>query len=190
MNFWTPQTGNKDDRWIYQYNAKTIQGFRCTHQPSPWMGDYGAFNIMPVVGELTVDGDKRASEFNHVNEISTPYYYQVHLDRYNVIGEMAPTTRGAVMKFTFPESESSYIVVDGLSGGSYIRIIPQQRRIIGYTKNHHGPVPKGFAMYFIMEFDKNFTSYSTWNSDTLRSLSREIRGDHAGVAFRFQDRKK
>ena len=185
MNFWTPQTGSNNSSTIYRYDARTIQGFRCTHQPGPDKGDYGAFNLMPMTGELIIDGDKRASQFNHANEISMPHYYSVRLDRYNIKAEMAPTTRGAIMRFTYPETDAAYVVFDALPGGSRIRVVPQQRRIIGFTENNQGGVPKNFNCYFVLEFDKDFLSYAVWNNDSLLTLIRDVRGEHAGVAIRF-----
>ena len=41
MNLWTPQTGKNGDGWQYQYSDHKIRGFKQTHQPSPWMNDYG-----------------------------------------------------------------------------------------------------------------------------------------------------
>src|SRR5262245_42394462 len=46
MNFWTPQTGRMGDGWQYTYTAEKIRGFKQTHQPSPWMNDYGEFSLM------------------------------------------------------------------------------------------------------------------------------------------------
>ena len=43
MNFWVPQTKYMGNGWTYQYNADKIRGFKQTHQPSPWMNDYGQF---------------------------------------------------------------------------------------------------------------------------------------------------
>ena len=51
MNFWTPQTGTMGDGWTYCYTADKIRGFKQTHQPSPWINDYGQFAVMPVTGE-------------------------------------------------------------------------------------------------------------------------------------------
>ena len=51
MNFWTPQTGRMGSGWQYTYDAEKIRGFKQTHQPSPWMNDYGQFAIMPVTGK-------------------------------------------------------------------------------------------------------------------------------------------
>ena len=52
MNFWTPQTGKMGDGWIYTYGSHTIRGLKQTHQPSPWINDYGQFSIMPVRGKI------------------------------------------------------------------------------------------------------------------------------------------
>jgi putative alpha-1,2-mannosidase len=52
MNFWTPQTGKMGDGWAYTYDADKIRGFKQTHQPSPWMNDYGQFSIMPLTGMI------------------------------------------------------------------------------------------------------------------------------------------
>ena len=79
MNFWVPQTGKMGDGWIYTYNAEKIRGFKQTHQPSPWMNDYGQFSIMPGTGEVQFDEDKRASWFSHKSEIAKPNYYSVYL---------------------------------------------------------------------------------------------------------------
>ena len=77
MNFWTPQTGKMGDGWQYVYTANKIRGFKQTHQPSPWINDYGQFSIMPVTGKPEFDEDKRASWFSHKGEIALPYYYTV-----------------------------------------------------------------------------------------------------------------
>ena len=65
MNFWTPQTGKNGDGWQYTYTADKIRGFKQTHQPSPWMNDYGMFSLMPSTGEAVFDEDMRASWFSH-----------------------------------------------------------------------------------------------------------------------------
>lgn len=71
MNFWTPQTGKMGDGWQYQYTATKINGFKQTHQPSPWINDYGQFSIMPIVGAPEFDMQKRASWFSHKGEVSS-----------------------------------------------------------------------------------------------------------------------
>ena len=104
MNFWTPQTGKMGDGWQYVYTANKIRGFKQTHQPSPWINDYGQFAIMPVVGAPEFDQDKRASWFSHKSEVVKPYYYKAYLADHDVITELTPTDRAALFRFTFPET--------------------------------------------------------------------------------------
>ena len=80
MNFWSPQTGENGSGWMYTYKDSLIRGFRQTHQPSPWINDYGTFSIMPVWGELTMDNQKRGMRFSHENEKAAPDCYQVKFD--------------------------------------------------------------------------------------------------------------
>ena len=77
MNFWVPQTGKMGDGWTYTDDADKIRGFKQTHQPSPWINDYGQFAIMPITGKVVFDQDQRASWFSHKAETATPYYYKV-----------------------------------------------------------------------------------------------------------------
>ena len=95
MNFWTPQTGKMGDGWQYMYTATKIRGFKQTHQPSPWINDYGQFSIMPVVGEPVFDENKRASWFSHKGEEAKAYYYKVYLAEHDVVTELVPTERAA-----------------------------------------------------------------------------------------------
>ena len=74
MNFWTPQTGRMGDGWTYRYDAHLIRGFKQTHQPSPWINDYGQFSIMPLKDRYGFTEDDRASWFSHTTEEARPYY--------------------------------------------------------------------------------------------------------------------
>ena len=93
MNFWTPQTGKMGDGWAYTYDADKIRGFKQTHQPSPWINDYGQFVIMPVTGKPVFNEDERASWFSHKAEVATPYYYRAYLADHDVVTEITPTAR-------------------------------------------------------------------------------------------------
>ncbi len=186
MNFWTPQTGDMGDGWIYTYGAQKIQGFRCTHQPSPWMNDYGAFSLMPMVGKLEIDGKKRGSRFEHENEISYPHYYKTELDTYGVIAEMTATERSGYFRFTYPPTNDAYIVLDAFHEGSMVKVIPKERKVIGYCKNNSGGVPDNFASYFVVVFDKPFTTYGTWQDSVTQVGKAESEGDHTGAFLKFK----
>lgn len=188
MNFWTPQTGTMGHGWAYQYDADKLRGFKQTHQPSPWMNDYGQFAIMPTTGKLVFNEDDRASWFSHKSEIVKPYYYSVYLADHNITTEFTPTERAAFFRFTFPKSDSSHVVIDALDNGSYIKIIPQQRKIIGYTTKNSGGVPENFKNYFVLVFDKDFDQVNTFNGDQLLNTT-EADADHVGAVIGFKTQK-
>lgn len=188
MNFWTPQTGKMGDGWGYTYDAYKIRGFKQTHQPSPWINDYAAFSLMPVTGELRWNEDDRASWFSHKAETANPHYYKVYLADHDVTTEFTPTERAVSFRFTFPENNNSYIILDAFDGGSMIEIIPEQRKIIGYCQNNHGGVPSNFKNYFVAEFDKDFELVKTWKDEKLQNIS-EAKGFHVGGIVGFKTQK-
>ena len=189
MNFWTPQTGKIGDGWQYTYTANKIRGFKQTHQPSPWINDYGQFSIMPVVGRPEFDENKRASWFAHKGETAKPYYYKVYLAEHDVVTELTPTERAAMFRFTFPESEHSYVVVDAFDKASSVKIDVANRRITGYSTRNSGGVPDNFRNYFVIEFDKTFTYKAVVDNMTLIAESTETTSAHAGAIIGFATKK-
>ena len=186
MNFWTPQTGKMGDGWTYTYTADKLRGFKQTHQPSPWINDYGQFTIMPETGEAPVfDEEKRASWFSHKAEVATPYYYRAYLADYDVVTELAPTERAAIMRFTFPENKS-YVVVDAFDKGSYVKIMPKERMIVGYTTKNSGGVPQNFKNYFVMKFDKDFTYTAAVTDGRINTADIKAECNHAGGIVGFK----
>ncbi len=184
MNSWSPQTGKNGDGWKYQYSATTIRGFQPTHQCSPWVGDYGVFSLMPV-SKLVVDESKRATPFSHDKEIAKPHYYRVTLE-IGITTEFSPTTRSAHFRFSFPAKGDAFLVLDGYTKTSQVQIDVANHRITGYV--HNGAFsPKTHKNYFIIQFDKPFVSYGTWenrkNTIQKNNLSREGEGIGAYVQF-------
>lgn len=184
MNSWSPQTGKNGDGWKYQYSATTIRGFQPTHQCSPWVGDYGVFSLMPVP-ELVVDESKRATPFSHDKEIAKPHYYKVTLEN-GITTEFSPTTRSAHFRFSFPAKGDAFLVLDGYTKTSQVQIDVANHRITGYV--HNGAFsPKTHKNYFIIQFDKPFVSYGTWenrkNTIQKNNLRREGEGIGAYVQF-------
>ena len=186
MNFWTPQTGKMGDGWTYTYTADKLRGFKQTHQPSPWINDYGQFTIMPETGEAPIfDEEKRASWFSHKAEVATPYYYRAYLADYDVVTELAPTERAAIMRITFPDSKS-YVVVDAFDKGSYVKIMPKERMIVGYTTKNSGGVPHNFKNYFVMKFDKDFTYTAAVADGHINTADVKAECNHAGGIVGFK----
>ena len=189
MNFWMPQTGKMGNGWAYVYSADKIRGFKQTHQPSPWINDYGQFSILPITGKAEFDQDKRASWFSHKAEIATPYYYRVYLADYDIVAELAPTERACAMRFTYPENDKSFVVVDAFDKGSYVKILPEKQMIVGYTTKNSGGVPDNFKNYFVVKFDKPFTYKAAVADGTVGEGNTEATCNHAGAIIGFQTKR-
>lgn len=189
MNFWMPQTGKMGDGWAYVYTADKLRGFKQTHQPSPWINDYGQFAIMPITGKPVFNEDERASWFSHKAEVTKPYYYRVYLADHDVVTELTPTERAVMFRFTFPETDQSYVVVDALDHGSSVKIIPSENKIIGYTTRNSGGVPDNFKNYFVIKFDKPFTYKAAVADGQIKQGTTEATVNHAGAIIGFKTKR-
>jgi predicted alpha-1,2-mannosidase len=189
MNFWTPQTGKMGDGWAYTYDADKIVGFKQTHQPSPWMNDYGQFAIMPLTGKPRFREEERASWFSHKTETAKPYYYSVYLADHDITAEIAPTERAAFFRFTFPANDSSFLAIDALDKGSYIKVNAASGKITGYTTRNKQGVPANFKNFFVIQIDQPVTCYYGWKNKSLLKDSSEVLADHAGADIGFKTTK-
>lgn len=189
MHAWTPQTGRNNDGWIYTYDARKIRGFKQTHQPSPWMNDYGSFSLMPVVGKTAFDEDARESWFSHKAEIAKPYYYQVYLADYHTTVEITPTERAACFRIHYPKTDSAFLVVDAFDRGSYIKVFPEQNKIIGYNARYSRGKLNNFKNYFVIYFDQPIVNAQCFSDKTLLA-QKELSGGHVGVLLQFNAKNK
>lgn len=192
MNMWTPQTGKNGDGWQYVYAADKIRGLKQTHQPSPWMNDYGQFSLMPVTGKGVFDQEGRASWFSHKSESAKPYHYSVYLADHNVKAEITPTERAAMFRFTFQPTDSAFVVLDAFDRGSEVQIIPEKNMIIGYSSRYsRGKLPN-FKNYFVLVFDQPFDNFSTWEDKSRFNGKTKSTANQTGaiVGFKIKDHSK
>jgi predicted alpha-1,2-mannosidase len=185
MHTWTPQTGKNGDGWKYQYDKKTIRGFQQAHQCSSWTTDYCVFSFMPVIGKLIVNENDRATGFSHSNETAKPNYYRVKLDN-GIVSEIAPTERGAHLRFSFPKGNASYLVLDGYTGMSGLKIYPKERKITGYVSNNKNNRGNLIKSYLEVVFDKPFKSFGTWENRKDSIMPRQTEGEGRGIGAYLQ----
>ena len=189
MHTWSAQTGPNGEGWKYQYFVDRIRGFQQAHQCSPWMSDYAVYSLMPEVGELVLDEDTRGAKFSHDNEVAKPHYYKVTFDN-GITTEMAPTTRGVHLRFSFPrKGGAAYLVLDGYTAQSEVKIDPERREISGWVNNHRFVNhPETFRSYFVIRFDRPFEAWGTWENrrNTRTDGQTEAAGDGCGAYIRFK----
>ena len=185
MNVWAPYTQPLPDSFYYQYRQSRFCGIRQTHQPSPWINEYAAFSFMPVAGELRLTDADRASEFSHDDEEAHPSYYRAHLRTPDATIEVTPTERCASFRVTYGAKAPAYLVLDAFPGGSTVRILPEERKIVGISRYRHGGTPDGFANYFVVEFDQPFQAFGTWTPDGAQKGQVSQTADHVGAYLEF-----
>ena len=187
MNSWTPQTGKMGDGWQYTYSAKKIRGFKQTHQPSPWINDYGQFSVMPMVGDSVIfDEDKRASWFSHKAEQAKPYSYSVYLADYDTEVEFAPSERAAAFSVKYGEQstmQTRWLLVDAFDGGSSLRQLDAYT-LGGISRKNSGGVPSNFANYFVVRFAQPITELKTQTTQDKQGLN------HSMVAVRLKTEER
>lgn len=162
MHLWSPQTGRNGDGWKYQWAAETMRGLCQSHQCSPWVGDYAVYALMPVSGTLRTDGDERAVAFSHNDEVARPHYYSVKLEN-GTKAEVAPTTRGAHFRFSYPKGKASWLVIDGYTGEKSFKVDAEKKQITGWVNNQRF-VNKAetFRCYIVMQFDSPILESGEW----------------------------
>ena len=189
MNFWTPQTGRTGSGWQYTYQDSVIRGFKQTHQPSPWINDYGCFSIMPVTGELKTREKERLSGFSHDRETARPHYYSVLLEDYGVRTEIAPTKSGVVFRLSYPKNREAYLVIDGYPKGSEVKVDTTLNRIYGrskyYAPNNNASLPPNFASHWVVQLPEKPAEYGCWDKKGDYSGTLSKKGDHVGAYVKF-----
>ncbi len=183
MTNWTPQTRDKETKCVapYYYTDSVIQGFRGSHWLSgSCVQEYGSMTIMPLSGDLKCSPASRGSAFSHNREVATPYWYQVHLNDYDIDVEMTATKRAGLFRFTFLEEGQAHIVVNPNSdeGQGFVRVIPERNEIIGYNPVHRiyqgWGQEAGFSGYFVVRFQKDIESYGVYQGNEIYQGDRQV----------------
>lgn len=187
MNFWTPQTMDMGNGCTDVHDDYRICGFKQTHQSSPRVNDYGQFSIMPVVGMKIAQTD-RSSRISQKSETATPYYYSVYLADHDIVAELSPTERAVSFRFTFPESDESGFVVDAFDNGSYIRVIPEENKIIGYSTKNSGGIADNFRNYFVIRYDKDADFVKIWANGEVCDCDKR-KDHHVSAIITFGTRR-
>ena len=107
FNSWAPQTDNADGSWFFHPEDVRLFGIRCTHQPSPWIGDYGTFRIQATMHDGSHSDSWQYSSYIPSASQWLPYYWDAHLDAYSTVAgkthvELTATQHGAVVRVSFP----------------------------------------------------------------------------------------
>lgn len=197
MTQWCAATRiNGISRTSYHYNDKQLIGFIATHQPAIWMGDYGFITLMPQVGEMNIDPEKRAVALDHSKEVATPNFYGINytdMHGHDISTEFTATSRCGVFRIYYPKGGNGILFIEASreKDGGNIQIIPEKQEIRVCNKERHdshlGPRLYNFKGCYVLKFSKPFSRYGTWqNKDVFENKSFE-EGGHVGGYVEFEN---
>jgi predicted alpha-1,2-mannosidase len=195
MTDWSIQTTEKAG-WWFDPKSKSIQGFRSTHQPSPWMGDYGNLNIMAAAGSPTdramgddVASQTRQSDFDPASRKLSPDKFALKLVPCNVGIEATATSRSAIYRFTFPAGKTGRVMLEALAN-SGIELSADKKMFTGYTRSNNGGVPENFAMYFAAVFDTPIEKAQISKLGNVQKDIQKLDGPNTGAVLDFASSDK
>ncbi len=178
MTNWTACTRNSRIRIPnYHFFDTRIRGFRATHKPAMWMGDYGYVTLKPFCGNVNSKHLKQTLGFSHANEKSEAYYYRVkaHTPAGRIIKtEITATSRCGMLRFRYGKKQQPVVYVEASQlpdSLGWIRVDTARREITGWNKDRHcahlGPPLPNFKGYFIIRFNTPMESAGTWVNDSI-----------------------
>lgn len=145
----------------YQSRFENLIGFNHTHLQGTGCGSYGILVLLPTIGNKELGTTVKSPI---TNQSATPGYYKTILNNennLNITAEMTCTKRAAIHRYTFPQSESSQVLIDLAQGILYTG----KGEISGKIKHGNNNSLSGYvhttawgehSTWFYMEFNKPF----------------------------------
>ena len=164
MAHWTIQS-DSNTAWMFQPGGRRLQGFRCTHQLSPWLSDYGQAVFLPVYGEPDPRAEMRSCSWLPEKATLRPYSFRLALPRYQADVEIIPTERCALMCMQFGGGVPPGFVIEAPGDDGTIELDKSARSIRFISTVNEGGVPPNFATYYVVHFDRS------WDNTSLQHLS-------------------
>jgi predicted alpha-1,2-mannosidase len=165
MAHWTIQS-EANTPWMFQASRRRIQGFRCTHQLSPWLSDYGQAVFLPYCGDMNPEPQLRSSSWRPEGATLHPYSFRMPLMRYQADVEMIPTMRCALLKASFSGSAPPGLLIETPGDGTPMQFDRATRTIRFTSTMNEGGVPDNFATYYVVRLG------APWDTADMQQLSK------------------
>jgi predicted alpha-1,2-mannosidase len=196
MTHWTACTRpSRIAKGNYNYYDMHIIGFRASHKPAMWMGDYGFVTLKPTTGTVTEKSLKQKALYGHLHEVSKPYYYAVGITEpnlQNIHTEMTATERCGMLKFDFGKNQTPNVLIEASQlpdFNGWIKIDTAKDEVIGWNSDRQssrlGPPLPNFKGYFVIQFDQAFDSWGTWENEVLKKDSTTQLANACGAWVTF-----
>ena len=175
----------------YAYGRPTMIGFT---GGGATYGARAAPMIMPVVGDWTVPPDYAQSTYDKSSEQASPGYYAVNLASFHTRVELTAAQWTSLMRFTFPASHRSNVIVNLRRTGGDIEVVGDRMlRGVASGDREEGD-PDG--PWFVAEFSRPLTGFGTFRAkqrdrseglgdEDVEADRRKVSGSYAGAYVSF-----
>lgn len=184
MAEWCIQTDGAGGNWFYNPRHRTFEGIRLTHQPSPWVGDYGAVLFLPTSGEDAIANCAHSS-YRPENAVIEPYVIRAELLRYRVEVELAPTERGGIFRITNKSGKRSGFAIMPYDR-SELKVCG--RTVEGYIDSTYKWGKEDIREYIHIEFDCDIKETESLASGGIRVFTAnadyEVRVSHSFISLK------
>jgi len=186
MNHFVVQTENEGN-WFFNPNDRIFQGFRLTHQPSPWMGDFATFLMTPIA-DTKVRGTVFTCQSSYRPEeaVFKPHYVRVKQQRYNIVSELTPTCYGAALQIRYNSAQQAGLVINSKQK-SKLTLDVENRTLSGFFNNFAGSRDDSFGIYAVLTFDREIDAAASGVYDDKGNFTTatELEGDNQHLVIRF-----
>lgn len=186
MAGFAPQTSSERGPWYYYPEDRGIEGIRLTHQPSPWIRDYGNLVLMPQSGRPYMTPGDRWSGFKPEESILRPDYMSIELLRYRTSFELTPTDRGACIRLKFHSGEQPRLGLFPVQDEFTCEIDDEKHMAWGYTTAINYRHASNYAMYYALKFDCGFLKEECINTKDGANIALDCKEEatvHIAISF-------
>lgn len=150
MNYFTVQNNGTEGSWFFDPQSRRFEGFRLTHQPSPWVGDFQHFQILPI-NRMTTRINEFAGSFDYQRATFSPSRIALHDNRYHIDSELTASTYGAVIRSHYEQPATAGIQFE-LPGKFELTL--SEHGIVGWLSNFSECEDPDFKMYVAFHFSQ------------------------------------
>ncbi|MBS6196067.1 MAG: GH92 family glycosyl hydrolase [Clostridiales bacterium] len=181
MVSFAPQTDSSSERWFFHSDDHRLEGIRLTHQPSPWIGDYGCLTFLPQSGEPMHEAGNRWSGYRQSEAELAPNYLKVGFLKYRSVMEITPTERGAAFRISYGDAKKHWLSILAVGGNCTYKL--EGNTLHASTDYHMAGVAENFRMYMTLIFDNGIDTEGTKvvDKDGNAASGCEIAGEKAGI---------
>ena len=149
MNAFAPQNTGIDP-WWFSPHARTVEGIRLTHQPSPWIGDFGTMLLAPQADVALDHFYDPWTHFRRAESALEPNRLKISFGRSGCVMELVPTLRGAVIRADFDHDMPAWLSFFNMKGVGGYEIDAENSQLRGWTDGCNKEAGGAFKMYIVV----------------------------------------